>query len=897
MPLTKIQSGSIEAGAIQTADLSANATIAFASSATFANSLTPKVSTVSIANSTFTVLDDTAVNVGGGYIVVTGSNFQDGATVLVDTTTASAVTYVNSTTLRVQVPAKSAATYNLYVVNPDGGTGIRVSGITYSSDPTWVTTSPLTGQVSEVAFSLNLSATEATSYSLAAGSSLPSGTTLASNGYFYGTVTVGATTTYSFDVVASDAENQTSNKTFGVTVVFGEAKYNAVTFLMQLDNVSQGANNSVFVDTSANNHAVSIFSGNPVEGSKSPYTTRTNAYSYYFPSNGNYLFGDNTQLAAGFAAGTTPFTIEYWVFPMTATTAHFSVGSGGGYGNAIQVGLHGDGKFKAGQGNGGGTNYELASSTTYSYGQWYHVAVTKDANRLMTIYVNGVSVASGTNSNGVTGSASRWVLNGLNDNNGLGNNGGKNYISNARIVMGSVVYTGNFTPSTSALTAVTNTKVLTAQTNKFEDTTGISTNVLNDKSGVSVEKFSPFTTAHETYSYNPSSNTNFSGSVYFNNNTSDALSIPGAAFPSGAFTAEAWVYLTRTPNGAIFCSRHTGGTIPILFGPSNGNVASLDGQYMQLALYDGSNWAGVVSTQKVDLGEWTHVAGVFDGSTTKIYINGVEGTSGTRSTWVSPNGNVIFIGRHWDTNNNNFFNGYIADARLTSGAKYTTTFTPPTAPPAATSNTTFLLQGTNCGLYDASMQNNILTYGGIGANTSVKKFSSASAYFNGSSQYFAIPTGSYPGSNGGFELGAGDWTIEFWLYVNSFGSGAGLIEWRTGNNNQPHLILGEPSGKKLVWRFGGNSLITSPTDLSAATWYHVALCKSGSSTKMFINGTQTSSTYSDTQTYTAEDSIVKIGTTWDNNYLNGNIDELRITKGFARYTANFTAPTEKFTDI
>jgi hypothetical protein len=66
---------------------------------------------------------------------------------------------------------------------------------------------------------------------------------------------------------------------------------------------------------------------------------------------------------------------------------------------------------------------------------------------------------------------------------------------------------------------------------------------------------------------------------------------------------------------------------------------------------------------------------------------------------------------------------------------------------------------------------------------------------------------------------------------------------------------------------------------------------------MFINGTQTGSTYSDTQTYTAGDSIVKIGNTWDNYYLNGNMDDLRITKGFARYTANFTAPTRKLTDI
>jgi alpha-tubulin suppressor-like RCC1 family protein len=231
MALTKIQAGSFAVGAIQTADLSSNTTAAFATSASFAEfatSLAPKVASVNVANSSFAVLDDTAVNVGGGYIVVTGTNFAEGVTVLVDTTAASAVTRVDSTTLRVQVPAKAASSYNLFVVNPDGGTGIRVSGVTYSANPSWVTTSPLTQSTANVAFNLALNATEATSYALASGSTLPTGTALLANGYFYGTVTIGSTTTYSFDVVATDAQNQESSKTFGITIVVPTFKLWAV---------------------------------------------------------------------------------------------------------------------------------------------------------------------------------------------------------------------------------------------------------------------------------------------------------------------------------------------------------------------------------------------------------------------------------------------------------------------------------------------------------------------------------------------------------------------------------------------------------------------------------------------------------------------------------------------
>ena len=177
-----------------------------------------KVSNVSVSNSTYTVLDDTAVNTGGGYIVVTGAGFQSGATVIVDTTTATSTTFVDNTTLRAQVPAKAAATYNIFVVNPDGGTAIKVNGLTYSASPIWVTDSALSQQINGIAFTGNVQATGATSYSVAAGSTLPTGMTLVSNGYFYGTITVESQTNYSFTINANDSELQESPRTFSMLV-------------------------------------------------------------------------------------------------------------------------------------------------------------------------------------------------------------------------------------------------------------------------------------------------------------------------------------------------------------------------------------------------------------------------------------------------------------------------------------------------------------------------------------------------------------------------------------------------------------------------------------------------------------------------------------------------------
>jgi hypothetical protein len=205
MALTKLSSAEFQTGAITTDKFSGDV------------ALSVRIANVSIANSTYTVLDDTAVNVGGGYIVVTGAGFQSGAQIVINETPATSTTFVSSTELRAQIGAKSAATYDVYVINPDGGNAISVNGITYSTTPTWVTGSTLNAQNVDVAFNVSFSATGATSY--ANTTALPAGTTLLSNGYFYGTVTgIESETTYNFTIRATDAENQDSDREFSLTV-------------------------------------------------------------------------------------------------------------------------------------------------------------------------------------------------------------------------------------------------------------------------------------------------------------------------------------------------------------------------------------------------------------------------------------------------------------------------------------------------------------------------------------------------------------------------------------------------------------------------------------------------------------------------------------------------------
>lgn len=180
----------------------------------------PKITAVEVTDSNYTALDDTAVALTGGFIRIVGSGFTSGASVIVGSAVATSVTYESPTAYRAQLPAQPAGSYTIFLIASDGATAIRPLGITYSEAPVWVTSTSLPDASSGAAYSTQLSATGATSYALAAGSTLPTGLTLSSTGLLSGTVTVSSTTTYNFTINAIDAELQDSPRTFSLSVQF-----------------------------------------------------------------------------------------------------------------------------------------------------------------------------------------------------------------------------------------------------------------------------------------------------------------------------------------------------------------------------------------------------------------------------------------------------------------------------------------------------------------------------------------------------------------------------------------------------------------------------------------------------------------------------------------------------
>lgn len=182
-------------------------------------------------------------------------------------------------------------------------------------------------------------------------------------------------------------------------------------------------------------------------------------------------------------------------------------------------------------------------------------------------------------------------------------------------------------------------------------------------------------------------------------------------------------------------------------------------------------------------------------------------------------------------------------------------------------------------------------------DTAQSVFGGASALFDGTGDFLSGDDSPDWRLDGGSN--ANKWTIDFRVRFNvDPGVGEmGFMQQRVDNSNYWSLhVYNNALGFQV--RSGGTNIVsvTFAWNPAAATWYHVALVKNGASGYMaFIDGTQIGSTLTDTSTIPnfagvlrIARSINQLGTSYD---LNGWMDEIRISKGVARWTANFTPPS------
>ena len=169
---------------------------------------------------------------------------------------------------------------------------------------------------------------------------------------------------------------------------------------------------------------------------------------------------------------------------------------------------------------------------------------------------------------------------------------------------------------------------------------------------------------------------------------------------------------------------------------------------------------------------------------------------------------------------------------------------------------------------------------------------SGSFYLNGSSYL------QYAGQSA-FAFGTGDFTVEFWIYQPSL-LGAICLDFRpaTGVNGAYGSFELNTNGQLNYYANSAYRISSATGVLIAGTWQHIALTRSSTSTKLFVNGTQVGSTYSDSTNYSVGSTSPFIGAgSAANAFVTGYISNFRVVKGTAVYTANFTTPTAPLTAI
>ena len=158
--------------------------------------------------------------------------------------------------------------------------------------------------------------------------------------------------------------------------------------------------------------------------------------------------------------------------------------------------------------------------------------------------------------------------------------------------------------------------------------------------------------------------------------------------------------------------------------------------------------------------------------------------------------------------------------------------------------------------------------------------------FDGSGDYLSVP------SSTDFAFGTGDFTVEFWYYRTATPSTTdGLVSW----NYLSGVHIAENTAGIFLW-VGGTQIFQPSTKTVLNSWNHVAVSRSGSTVKLFVNGAEVDSA-SSSQSVTANTLYIGASSHATSEAANGYISNVRLLKGTALYTTNFTPPTEKLTAV
>ena len=187
----------------------------------------------------------------------------------------------------------------------------------------------------------------------------------------------------------------------------------------------------------------------------------------------------------------------------------------------------------------------------------------------------------------------------------------------------------------------------------------------------------------------------------------------------------------------------------------------------------------------------------------------------------------------------------------------------------------------------------ITANGNAQIDTAQSKFGGASGLLDGTGDYLTTP------DSDNYNFGSGDFSVDFQVRFNSVASNQDFIaHWTDGSTHSWEIFW--TTSNVITFRYAttptGQIDITFAWTPSTNTWYHIEVTRNGNNLYVFVDGTQVGST-ADLTGVTLNNSTgsLYVGRRSDGaREFNGWLDEIRISKGIARHTTNFTAPTSAY---
>lgn len=643
-------------------------------------------------------------------------------------------------------------------------------------------------------------------------------------------------------------------------------EFNTVSFLSHFDGDNNGVNN-VFDDSSTSNHTITA-NGDVTQGSFGPFARSDGYWGVSFDGSD----GLSSSASTDYEFGTGDLTVEYWAFPTASGTVQ-NIIDNRAEASGWKLGRDASNQFQV---YNEVTSSYLFESGTFPEGEWTHFCWTR-ASGVNKFFINGVQSGSDVSD------SSNFNSNSLNI--GVQHAGDTQFftgtIASVRVIKGTAVEPSGL--PTSPPTAVTNTKLLTCQSNRFVDNS-TSDHTITTIGNPAVSAFGPFLTRKV---YDAGVN---GASAYFDG-TGDYLNTPSNSdfnLSSGDWTIDGWVNnKVIAANNRVF-SIEGGSNTYSLIRPNTDPKFDYN--------HVGSGSLIATSNNISFAGEWTHFALVSNSGTITLWINGVS--QGTTTTYPDNSDTQITVAAsavRFQTSNTD---GYISNFRVVNGtAIYTSAFTPPTAPLTAVTNTKLLLNMADGQAIDSAAQNNLTLYGNAKVSNTQAKFGGTSLYLDGTGDYAVL------NDSDAWAFGTGDFTVETWLYLDGTpGTFDYIFDMRNTSQTEYTWALSfnymNTTTDKLQWASNNttpNAILTADYP-SLNQWVHIAICRSGTTTRMFYDGTQSAINTSDSADYRNTGHEGYIGCRHSvESFINAYYDDIRFSK-FARYTANFTPPTETFAD-